>query len=64
MDATRHALMDALDRVETQRDALAQIINHLASIPAPAFYRPGDWAAEEVAKAWREKNRVLETPRS
>ena len=64
MDATRHALITILNRVITQRDALAQIINHLASIPAPAFYRPGDWAAEEVAKAWREKNRVLEAPRS
>lgn len=58
-EAGARSVQKQLDLVTQQRNQLAQIINGLALIPAPDFYKPLDHAADLVNKAWQEKNRIL-----
>ncbi len=39
-------------QLERNNAGLKQLINNLALIPAPDFYRPGDHAAGLVNEAW------------
>jgi hypothetical protein len=48
-----------LERVRAERNQLAALINELALIPAPDFYRTGDYAADLVNKVWQRKNAIL-----
>lgn len=48
-----------LERLRSERNQLAELINELALIPAPDFYRQCDYAADLVNKAWQRKNAIL-----
>lgn len=48
-----------MERARSQRDLLVKLINYLASIPSPDYYKPDDYMAGLVAKTWQQKNEIM-----